>query len=245
MDERLRVEQRGDVALVTLLDGENRIDSAFTERLDRALDAVMERADGPCGLVVAAEGRFWSNGIALEAVQAEGRPAMLDFFAGYCRLLGRILTLPIPTVAALNGHCVAGGALLATAFDYRVMREDRGWLCLPEVDLGTAIHPTLWRLLRSKLPEATARDALLSGRRWSAAEASAAGWVDAVSDATGLLERAVEIAAGLATKDRRTFGAMKAALHGEVGDALAETARRALAERDELPAPPSPKRGSP
>ena len=90
----------------------------------------------------------------------------------------RFLVLPCPTVAAMNGHAFAGGAFMALSCDYRIMREDRGWFCVSEVDVGVPIPPAMMGILQGKLPANTARDALLTGKRYTADEAIAAGIAD-------------------------------------------------------------------
>jgi enoyl-CoA hydratase/carnithine racemase len=62
--------------------------------------------------------------------------------------LGRLLCFPVPTIAAINGHAFAGGFMLAFAHDYRIMRTDRGFLCLPEIDLGMGLLPGMNAIIR-------------------------------------------------------------------------------------------------
>ena len=93
-------------------------------------------------------------------------------------LLARFLTAPVPTVAALNGHAFGWGAMFALAHDQRVQRADRGWLCLPEVDLGLQFHPLQLSLIQAKLSPAAVAESILAGRRWDAEAALAAGVVD-------------------------------------------------------------------
>ena len=86
----------------------------------------------------------------------------------------RFLILPCPTVAAVNGHAFAGGAFVAMSCDYRIMREDRGWICVSEVDAGVPLPDSMMEVLRGKVPPASARDAILTGKRYAADEAIAA-----------------------------------------------------------------------
>lgn len=62
-------------------------------------------------------------------------------------LLGRFLTFPIPTIAAINGHCFAGGFTLALAHDFRIMKQAEGkaqiWCALNEVDFGANVSNLL------------------------------------------------------------------------------------------------------
>src|SRR4029453_6531940 len=98
-------------------------------------------------------------------------------FAEYAKtvqnLLARVLSLPVPTVAALQGHVVAAGAMLAPAHDFRGMRADRGYFCLPEVDIHIAFTPGMSALIQARLTPQVAHEAMTTGRRYGGAAAGA------------------------------------------------------------------------
>jgi len=216
----IRCERHGDVHLVTMHRDENRLDLPFVTRLHAVLDEVEVASGGPCGLVVTGEGKFFSNGLDIAGLR-EGPAADFERFGVEAvRLFGRLLVLGVPTVAAVNGHAFAGGAVLALACDHRTMREDRGWICLSEVDAKVPIGPAVMALVRAKLPPATLRDAVLTGKRFAADDALAAGFVDAKAPASDVVPRAVALAGELAKKDRSTFSRLKAALWGDVARGL-------------------------
>ena len=125
------------------------------------------------------------------------------------RLFGRLLLLPAYTVAAINGHAFAGGAMLSCACDVRVMRDDRGYWCLPEVDLGLPLTVPMKEVVTVRLPRAAAYDAIMTGRRYSAAEAHAIGIVDHVAAEERVVDLAVELAAVMAPKDRSVIAEHK------------------------------------
>ena len=134
----------------------------------------------------------------------------------------RLLVLPCPTVAALNGHAFAGGAFLALSCDYRLMREDRGWFSVSEVDVGVPIPQPLMGMLEGKLTPNTARDALLTGKRYTADEAIAAGISDSKASEQELLSNAKALATQLATKEPGIFKTLKQRWFGPMADALVE-----------------------
>lgn len=135
-------------------------------------------------------------------------------------LFARVLTLPIPTVAAVNGHAFGAGAMLAMAHDYRVMREDRGYFCFPEVDIRIPFTPGMNALITSKLTPRTAFDAMTSGHRYTGAEAQAVGLVDGTAPLADLPQAAAAAVRDRADKDRLTLGTIKARLFAEVTAAL-------------------------
>src|SRR5688572_21827886 len=119
-----------DVFVLDLGETENRFHPEWLVSVGAALDEVVA-AKGPRALVTSATGKFWSNGLDLEWLSghAEEFP---EYSASVHGLLSRMLVLPVPTVAALQGHTFAAGAMRALAHDFRVMRADRGFVCLPE-----------------------------------------------------------------------------------------------------------------
>jgi Delta3-Delta2-enoyl-CoA isomerase len=207
------IERREDVAVVRWSDGENRFNRASVDRWHRALDE-LEQYDGRLAVVVAGDGKFFSNGLDLDAFAAEPEAAgaVVD---GVHRLFGRMLVFPAYTVGALNGHTFAGGAMLACCFDARVMREDRGYWCLPEADLGLALTPAMFAAVTSRLPVATAAEAMNTARRYSAPEALAAGIVEHTASEDAVLDRAVAIASTVAGKDRAVIAEHKRMLFAE------------------------------
>jgi enoyl-CoA hydratase/carnithine racemase len=110
--------------------------------------------------------------------------------------------------------------MLALACDARVMREDRGYLCLPEVDIGLPFTPGMTALLKARLTAAAAREAMLTGRRYSAPQALDAGIIDAAVAEQHVLDAAVERAGALTGKHRATVAAIKRGLYGDAVAAL-------------------------
>jgi enoyl-CoA hydratase/carnithine racemase len=194
------LEQHGDVVLVRWADGENRFNRDSVARWHELLDD-LESRDGPLAVVLTGQGKFFSNGLDLDAF-ATDPDAAGPILEGVHRLFGRMLLFPAFTVAALNGHAFAGGAMLACAFDQRVMRGDRGYWCLPEVDLGLPVTPGMLAVITSRLSTAAAADALVTGRRYGADEALALGIVEHTAAEADVVGRAVELASEMAGKNR-------------------------------------------
>jgi enoyl-CoA hydratase/carnithine racemase len=135
-------------------------------------------------------------------------------------LLARILTLPVPTIAAVNGHAFGAGAMLAVAHDFRVMRADRGFLCFPEVDIRIPFTPGMSSLILAKTTPQTAVTAMTTGRRYGGADALAAGLVDAVADEASLLDAAIAAVKPLVGKDAATLGTIKQTMYADTAAAL-------------------------
>lgn len=214
-----KLDQDGDVFILHLdPDDENRFHPDWLTTVEAALDQV-DAAAGSKALVVAGAGKFWSNGLDLDWMMANGDQAM-NYLDRVNLLLARTLAAAPFTVAALNGHAFGAAAMWALAHDVRVMRADRGYFCLPEVDLGLAFAPGMTALVKSRLTPATAHEAMTTGRRYGGEQALAAGIVEAVADADGLLATAVELARPLAGKAAAVRGKIKEGLYAEALAAL-------------------------
>lgn len=208
----------GPIWTLDLGSGENRFHPDWMGEVEAALDKV-ESSSEPVALVTTATGRFYSNGLDLDWLGAH--PDQHDaYIARVERLFARVLTLPVPTVAAINGHAFGAGALVAMAHDHRVMRSDRGFFCFPEVDIGLPFTPGMSALASCKVTPRTAVDAMTTGHRFTAPEALASGLIDAAGDLDSLHEEAAGLVRHLAGKDRRTLGTIKATLFAETAAAL-------------------------
>jgi enoyl-CoA hydratase/carnithine racemase len=205
----------GDVRILRMDDGENRFDAESIAALHACLDEV-EAVDGPCALVTTGAGRFYSNGLDLDWMAGAEVPP--SFIADVHRLFGRVLGLDVYTVAAVNGHAFAGGAMLAASHDVTVMRAGRGYWCVPEVDLGLPFSPAMYAALATHVPKATLAEASLTGRRYTAEEAVAAGIAVAAVPEDEVLAAAVALAAPMAPKDRGVIRAHKRFLFGDAID---------------------------
>ena len=217
------IEHVGEVSILRLSAAEGRFNPTTLGAIEVALDA-LEGSDPPGALVITGEGKIFSNGLDLEwmgAAPPGGAAAVLN---GTHALLARLLVFPTATVAAINGHAFAAGAMLALACDARVMREDRGYFCLPEVDLGLPFTAGMTALLKARLSPASAHEAMLSGRRYGAPEALAAGIIEAAAPSEQVLESAVARAAALADKPRATVAAIKRGVYADAVAALQEPA---------------------
>jgi enoyl-CoA hydratase/carnithine racemase len=234
------LEVRGDVRVLHMSDGENRVNPGFVTAMHEALDTV-EAAEGPCALVTTGSGKFYSNGLDL-GWMASAPDAAAGFLDTVYSLLDRLLRIDVYTVAALNGHAFAAGAMLASVHDCVIMRADRGYWCLPEVDLGLPLTPEMHASLAAHVPRPALAQAALTGRRYTAHEAVAAGIATEAVPEDAVVPRAVEIAAGLSSKSRTVIAAHKELLYGKPspgahGPASGSTGRSASAAGPDSPSP--------
>jgi enoyl-CoA hydratase/carnithine racemase len=134
----IRIERQGDVFVLTMAAGENRWNTTFVRAFDEALDEVAA-SEGPASLVTVSDNeKFFSNGLDLEWITSTGEHPGGDrepFGTEAMALFAKMITFPIPTVCAINGHAFGAGFMIALCHDVRVMREDRGYLCANEIEL--------------------------------------------------------------------------------------------------------------
>jgi enoyl-CoA hydratase/carnithine racemase len=200
---------------------ENRFSPEWIDAVHALLDQVeADGAHGPAALVVTATGKFFSNGLDVVHVMSH-----LDRVAEYLDrvhgVFARLLTLPMPTVAAVNGHAFGAGAMLLRSCDFAVMRADRGFFCLPEVGMNLGFTVGMAGLLRTRLPYQTAVEAMTTGRRYGGVDALAAGIVDAAVEEAELLPTAVARAKATAALKGSAIGKIKRDLHAPLLAALA------------------------
>jgi enoyl-CoA hydratase/carnithine racemase len=203
----LDIHREGDVVVGTWHDGENRLNLDSIAALE-SLAELVESTEGPCSLVLAGAGKFFSNGLDLERFggDAEQLTATVSRFHV---LLGRLFVAPAYTVAAITGHAFAGGAMLSCAFDHRVMREDRGYWCLNEAEIGLPLTAQMAAAVLARLPRASALEAMLTARRYAGPDALACGIVEELCTEERVVEVAIERAASVAAKHRRVVAAHK------------------------------------
>jgi len=175
----LSLHYLGDIAVIVMDRGENRQNTQFCDGMLALFDEV-ERNESCKGVITTGSGKFYCNGLDLEFMSHQTAEGLARFFHSLSSLIKRILMFPLPTLAALNGHCYAGGVLLAIAHDIRTMRNDRGWFCLNEVFINRKFTHAGYKMLRAKMGTGrTSTDAIIMGRRYTAAEAYESGLLHA------------------------------------------------------------------
>jgi len=218
----IRVEREGDVRVLQMDAGENRFHPDWMAEVGAALDEV-ESTEGPVALVTTGAGKFYSNGLDLDYMMGEGAEDAGGYVRDVLDLIGRVLTFPAMTVAAINGHAFGAGAQLALAHDLRVMRTGRGYFCMPEIDMRAPLHPGMTAIIKARLSRQTAHEVIVTGRRWPAEEALARGIVEETAPEDEVVARAVALAAPLAEKAHPVMHTLKRDLYAPVLEAMAAT----------------------
>ncbi|MGA5149580.1 enoyl-CoA hydratase-related protein [Streptomyces griseoincarnatus] len=216
------LDRHENVFVLDLGDGENRFHPDWITAAGAALDEV-EKAEGPRALVTTATGKFWSNGLDLEWLFANADHYQ-DYVVSVHQLFARMLSLPVMTVAALQGHTFAAGAMLSLAHDFRVMRADRGYWCLPEADIDIPFTPGMSALIQSRLAPQTAHEAMTTARRYGGTDAAAVSIVDRAVPEPEVRSTAVALAQSLSGKAGDTLGTIKSRMYASTLTTLRDTA---------------------
>ena len=211
------------VAVVALNDGENRFNPDFLNTFLTVLDEIEQKTEARTLVVHSTHEKIFSNGIDLEwlvpVIQKGDIPAAKDFFFLLNKLLLRLVTYPAVTIAAITGHAFAGGAIMACTFDFRLMRSDRGFLCLPEVDLGIPFLPGMNAILAKAIPHYKLEEMQYTGCRLTAEECERHHIIRKACHISDLLDETLTFARSL-NKKRAIVQEMKRRLNGPIIQAI-------------------------
>jgi enoyl-CoA hydratase/carnithine racemase len=211
------LDKKDDIFVLTLNGQENRWNTAFVRVLAQAIDEI-EASQGAAALVTTASSKkFFSNGLDLAWREVADEQDRAAFLPEFMILMGRIITLPIPSICAINGHAFGAGFMMALCHDVRLMREDRGFACANEVEIGMVIPDPELALFKHKLPANVFFETVQLARRWTGPEAEQAGIVSAVFSLPDLLPKAIEKAESLKHlgSNRLVYQTMKERLFGQ------------------------------
>ncbi|XP_057504247.1 enoyl-CoA delta isomerase 2, peroxisomal [Actinidia eriantha] len=220
------LEKRGEIFFLTLTgDDDHRLNPSLMDSLRSALREVKEQSTRGSALITTARGKFFSNGFDLAWAQSAGSAAsvedrllhMVDLFKSE---VADLISLPMPTIAAMTGHAAAAGMMLAMSHDYVLMRSDRGVLYMSELDIGMKFPDYFTALVRSKVGSTAARrDVMLRAKKVTASEALAMGIVDSAHDsAEAVVEAAVRLGEELVKRkwDGEVYAEIRKALYPEL-----------------------------
>jgi enoyl-CoA hydratase len=215
----MNLERTGDVAVLRMQLGKvNAIGVEFMERMPRLLD---ELGDARAA-VLTGEGKAFSAGLDLPALIALDRTAMRKFIGLFDELMLRLFELPMPLVAAINGHAIAGGCVLALQADVRIAADKESLIGLSEAQLGIGLPASVLETLRAQVPSPSLLPIALEGRLLHPREALQLGLVHEVVAENELLPRALQRAQTLAALPRSGVRHVKASMRRPTAQAARE-----------------------
>ena len=207
----LDLEKMGEVFVVTLNNPStgNAINTVSLTAHSEILSELEAVKDNSAVVVTSSDPKSWCVGLDFDWISDQSEREFGETLREVEEVFGRWALLSLPTIACITGHCIAGGAFLASVMDFRLMRAERGWFAFTEIDVKIAPSPRLY-LMADLLPNKQAvRELLLTGRRVGGNQAQKLGLVDESHLQDKLLPRAMDFAQFLARKDLKTYRKIK------------------------------------
>lgn len=217
----VRLETGERVTVLRLNHGPNALDDELMSAFDGEL-ARLEAAGAPALIVASDHKTIFCPGLDLRKVDGLPREGMRAFMVRFNSLLRRVVAYPGPTVAALAGHAIAGGCLLALACDRRVMAAWGARLGLSEINLGIPVPAGAVHMLRALFSARAVDQLVLDGDGFSGERALEAGLVERLADPDAVLAEAYHVAEHLASRPPAAYAAAKTFLRDGVARTMEE-----------------------
>ncbi len=204
----IEVTSSGDVAILLMAHGKA---NAMSIEFCRALTGRLQELGTSAARAVVITGRGWifSAGVDLPRLVDGGAPYVREFLPALSQMLATVFSYPKPVVAAINGHAIAGGCVLACACDKRVMGRDVGTIGVTELLVGVPFPAVAMEIMRSVAPPQYFEDLIFGGATCAPGEGIGRGLVDEVVDPALLLDRAIAAAQSLAALSPPAFALTK------------------------------------
>jgi len=161
--------KEGTVAILIMNTEKNRQNPTFLAAMHHTLDEIEADQEIKAIVITSSDQKVWSMGADVDwltgAFAGGDHQSIKDFMYANNKMLSRILTLPVPVIAAIGGHVFGNGTVLACACDFRFMRSDRGYFCFPEVDINIPFLPGMIGMLKRAIPYYKLDELVYTGKK--------------------------------------------------------------------------------
>jgi enoyl-CoA hydratase len=229
----IEVEQRGSVAVLTMTHGKaNALDIELCDAMVAQFNAL--HASPTEAIVLTGRGRIFSAGVDLIRLSEGGAPYVRRFLPALHRLYDAVFFFPKPVVAAINGHAIAGGCVLACCADRRIAAKDGGRIGVTELLVGVPFPALAFEIMRFATAPRYFQDGILSGATFLPDAALDRGLIDEISEPAALLDRAVAAAKTLAELSPPAFAMSKRQIRQSVMERMETSGRDTDAAAEQI-----------
>ena len=226
----LLVTQGKGIATVTLSRGKvNALNETFVQELDECFEQLKTDPEVKA-VVLTGQGKFFSFGFDIPEFLRYSKEAFIRYLMKFASFYTKLFLFEKPVVAALNGHTIAGGCMIAIACDSRLMVSGKTMISLNEVTFGSSVFAGSVEILKYRVGAKAAESILYGGAMYSAEEAMQVGLIDQICSDEGLMEEAVKVAIALGAKDGSAFRAIKHLLRRPVADQFVKREKDSILE---------------
>jgi enoyl-CoA hydratase/carnithine racemase len=224
------VVKDGEIATVALNRGRvNALNEHMVEELTETFQG-LEKDETVKAVILTGSGRFFSFGFDIPEFLDYSKDEFISYLEKFTHLYTFLFQFPKPIVAALNGHTIAGGCMLATACDYRLMVGGKAKISLNEITFGSSVFAGSVEMLKSCVGHRNAEVILYTGSMYSAEEACQLRLVDQVSTVSALAEDTRKVAQEFTQKDSMAFRSIKTILRRSVAETMIQRERESILE---------------
>ncbi len=216
----VEVQLHGGIATVVLECGRvNALNPVVVEELAATFN-ILQSDTAVSAVVLTGRGKFFSFGFDIPEFLSYTREQFTNYLTRFTTLYRNLFIYPKPLVAALNGHAIAGGCMIALACDSAIMAQGSAKISLNEIKFGSSLFAGSTEMLQFRTGGSRASDVVYSGAMYSPEEAQEIGLVAEVVNLETLLDRAREIAGELGSRRPAAFASIKSLLRKPVADEI-------------------------
>lgn len=207
----------------------NALNEAVVEELRECFQRVADDSNVRA-VILTGEGSFFSFGLDVPEFLSYSKDSFIKFLTKFTDLYSYIFTFPKPVVAALNGHTIAGGCMIAIGCDYRLMVSGKGRISLNELTFGSTVFAGSVEMLKFLIGGRNAESVLYTGAMYSAEEAKELGLIHEVVSKENLRDSAQRVAGDFAKKDNRAFQSVKMLLRRQAWEEMKRREKDSIIE---------------
>ena len=216
------IEIQNDVNIVKVILHRGKVNALNNQVVEEFHYTLIDLSKDPDvkAIIISGSGKFFSFGFDIPEFLSYSKQKFTDYLIKFTNLYTYIFTYPKPVIAAINGHAVAEGCMLASACDKRIMVSGKAKISLNEINFGSSVFAGSTEMLRFCVGDKNATEVLYSGSMYSPEEAQELGLIDIITNENDLMTEASKLAIELSEKPAPAFASIKSLLRKSVAEEM-------------------------
>jgi 3,2-trans-enoyl-CoA isomerase len=216
------IKLHGDAGIAKLMLNRGKVNALVDQVVEELHNTLIDLEKDPDinAIIITGQGKFFSFGFDIPEFLSYSKQRFTDYLIKFTDLYKYMFLYPKPIIAAINGHAVAGGCMIASACDRRVMVAGKAKISLNEITFGSSVFAGSTEMMRFWVGSKNATEILYLGKMYSAEEAKALGLIEEVSSEDELMNIATKMASEFSEKSASAFADIKLLLRKSTADEM-------------------------